>query len=121
MLIRSRDIEKMENPTPRAQITSMFQKVSKEHQVERNDWKSFKFVEITRALLHWQTHAKIPDNAVEDGYFHSFLWKLNKRYLCPSKTYLRQTVLREFYEAARRMLTADIQEHKTSESFLVCI
>ena len=31
------DIEKMENPTPRAQITSMFQKVSKEHQVERND------------------------------------------------------------------------------------
>ena len=37
MLIRSKDIEKMENPTPRAQITSMFQKVSKEHQVERND------------------------------------------------------------------------------------
>ena len=71
MLIR--DIEKIENPTPRAQITSMFQKVSKEHQVERNDWKSFKFVEITDALFHWQTHAKVPDNAVEDGYLHSFL------------------------------------------------
>ena len=36
-----RDIEKFEDPTPRAQITSMFQKVSKEEvNVQRCDKKS---------------------------------------------------------------------------------
>ena len=34
------DIEKMENPTPRAKITSMLKTVSKEEQVERSDRKS---------------------------------------------------------------------------------
>ena len=106
-----RDIEKMENPTPRAKITSMLKTVSKEEQVERYDRKSPKFIEITRALFHWQTHAKVSDNVVEDGFFHNFLWALNKRYLCPSKTDLRESMLEESYMTARRMITAYIQEH----------
>ena len=47
-----RDIEKMENPTPRAQITSMFQKVTKHDiTVERYGRKSAKFTEIMRSFF----------------------------------------------------------------------
>ena len=109
MLIK--DIEKMENSTLRAQITSMFQKVSKEELIQRSDRNSWKFAEIIRGLFQWQTHAKIPYNAVEDGYFHNLLWTLNKIYLCPSRTHLRETVLWESYNTARRMISAYIQEH----------
>ena len=63
-------VGKFENPTPRQQITSMLQKVSKDEvNVERYDKKSTTYVDMTRSLFHWQTHAKIPDNVVEDGYF----------------------------------------------------
>ena len=67
-------------------MTSMLQKVSKDEvNVERYDKKSTTNVDIRRSLFHWQTHAKIPDNVVKDGYFHNLLWQLNKRYICPSK------------------------------------
>ena len=47
-----RDIEKSENPTPRAQITSMFQKVSKEEvNVQRYDKKSPMYTDITRSFF----------------------------------------------------------------------
>ena len=81
-----RDIGEFENPTPRQQMTSMLQKVSKDEvNVERSDKKSTAKMDITRSLFPWQTHAKIPDNVVGDGYFHNLMWKLHKRYSCPSK------------------------------------
>ena len=56
------DIEKMENPTPRAQITSMLL-------FSRNNRNSAKFTDLTRSLFHQQTHAKLADNVAEDVFF----------------------------------------------------
>ena len=100
------DIHKLENPTPRAQITSMFKSVSKDEcSIDRYDRKAPKFKEIMRSIFHWQTHAKLQDNLVEDGFFNNVLWKLNKRYLCPSKTYMRTRVLEETITVAKNMLS----------------
>ena len=64
------DIEKMENPTPRAQITSMFLKVTKNDiTVDGYDRNSAKFTDLTRSLFHQQTHAKLADNVAEDVFF----------------------------------------------------
>ena len=66
------DIEKMENPTPRAQIASMFLKVTKNDiTVDGYDRNStnYKCTDLTRSLFHQQTHAKLADNVAEDGFF----------------------------------------------------
>ena len=76
--------------------------------VDRYEKNSATNVDITRSLFHWQTHAKI---VVEDGYCYNFLWKLNKRYLCPSKTFLRNNVFKQSYTVSKAMLSAYIQEH----------
>ena len=71
-----RDIEKMENPTPRAQITSMFLKVTKNDITvdgyNRNSSMlpySAMLTYLTRSLFHQQTHAKLADNVAEDVFF----------------------------------------------------
>ena len=81
--------------------------MSKEEvKVDRYEKNSATYVDITRSLFHWQTHAKIADNVVEDGYFHNFLWKLNKRYTYPSKTFLRNNVFKQSYTVSKAMLSA---------------
>ena len=65
-----RDIEKFEDPTPRAQTTSMFQMVSEEEvNVQRLDKKSPKYIDITRS--HFQ---KIKTGANSWGYTYRYWW-----------------------------------------------
>ena len=48
----------------------MFQKVTKDNStVGRYDRKSAKFTDIKNLSVHLQTHAKLADNAREDGCF----------------------------------------------------
>ena len=68
----------MVNPIPRAQITSMFVKGTKnEIIVDGYNRNSAKFTDLTRSLFHQQTHAKLADNVAENGFFHNVIWKLN--------------------------------------------
>ena len=71
------DIQPVENPTPRAQITSMFLKGTKNDiAVDGYDINSAKFTDLARSLFDQQTHAKLADNVAEDVFFsHNVLRK----------------------------------------------
>ena len=74
----------MENPTPRAQITSMFLKGTKNDiAVDGYDINSAKFTDLARSLFDQQTHAKLADNVAEDVFFSTTCYGNWTNGLCP--------------------------------------